>query len=63
MKKLNKPEMLLLNHLKTQINYYYPEKMNKHIRLPSAGGLDRSFTLVHEDSIADNNLLFDKART
>jgi hypothetical protein len=31
LKLLNKPEMLLLSHLQTQFNYYYPQKMNKHL--------------------------------
>ena len=31
-KRLNKPEMLLLNHLQNQIKYYYdPQKMNKFL--------------------------------
>ena len=33
MKKLNKPEMLLLNHLKNQIKNYYPSKMNKYVNI------------------------------
>lgn len=32
-KKLNKPEMLLLNHLQNQIKYYYPQKMNKYLNM------------------------------
>lgn len=38
-KKLNKPEMLLLNHLQNQIKQYYPEQMNKHLALPEEYGL------------------------
>lgn len=30
-KRLNKPEMLLLNHLQNQIKFYYPQKMNKYL--------------------------------
>jgi hypothetical protein len=30
-KRLNKPEMLLLNHLQNQIKNYYPQKMNKYL--------------------------------
>lgn len=33
LKKLNKPEMLLLNHLKNQINKYYPVKSDKRTLL------------------------------
>ena len=32
-KRLNKPEMLLLNHLQNQIKYYYPKKMNKYLNI------------------------------
>lgn len=32
-KRLNKPEMLLLNHLQNQIKYYYPQKMNKYLTI------------------------------
>jgi hypothetical protein len=30
MKKLNKPEMLLLNHLQNQIKMYYPDQAKKN---------------------------------
>jgi hypothetical protein len=32
-KKLNKPEMLLLNQLQNQMRQYYPQKMNKYLSL------------------------------
>jgi hypothetical protein len=36
-KRLHKPEMLLLSHLKSQIKYYYPQKMNKYLMLEPSG--------------------------
>lgn len=39
MKKLNKPEMLLLNHLQNQIKLYYPDQAKKHKWLQEELGL------------------------
>lgn len=39
MKKLNKPEMLLLNHLQNQIKMYYPDQAKKHKWLQEELGL------------------------
>lgn len=41
LKKLNKPEMLLLNHLKTQLNKYYPSKNEKRNMLEEELGLNQ----------------------
>lgn len=39
MKKLNKPEMLLLNHLQNQIKMYYPDQAKKNKWLQEELGL------------------------
>lgn len=41
-KRLNKPEMLLLNHLQNQIKYYYPQKMNKYLSIESSQETSKS---------------------
>ncbi len=42
LKKLNKPEMLLLNHLQNQIKMYYPEQsINKNRQLQEELGLSQ----------------------
>lgn len=40
-KRLNKPEMLLLNHLQNQIKYYYPKKMNKYLNIEQSEQLQQ----------------------
>jgi hypothetical protein len=42
LKKLDKPEMLLLNHLQNQIKMYYPEQsINKNRQLQEELGLSQ----------------------
>jgi hypothetical protein len=39
LRKLNKPEMLLLNHLQNQLKLYYPDQVRKNKLLQEELGL------------------------
>lgn len=54
LKKLNKPEMLLLNHLQNQIKLYYPDQAKKHKWLQEELGL-----LSNEDPLLIKNKTYD----